>query len=159
MSMTRVLFADDHLRAPPTTDFIRARIAEEYPGLPKAEKNRLVSEHKKHLQTTSKAVEVLKDGGYDVRAVGIYDDAIKVASTESFDIAIIDLGWYLEEMLPPADRAAAEWKICDALETADRMSSHRPTARIAYSSRFDDRSDLALRAARSHITASVQGEE
>jgi hypothetical protein len=85
---------------------------------------------------------------HDVTVARTHKEAMRLAQTERFDVAIIDLGWYADPAVSEADRPAAGWKIANAIEESDQKHPQlRPTAQIIYSARFDTQPQLAERAA------------
>jgi CheY-like chemotaxis protein len=86
--------------------------------------------------------------GHDVTVARTHQEALRLAQTERFDVAIIDLGWYGDPAVGQADRPVAGWKIANAVEESDQKHPQlRPTAQIIYSARFDTQPQLAERAA------------
>jgi len=84
----------------------------------------------------------------DVTVARRLADALSLVESGTFDVAIIDLGWYWDPSVPEVDRPTAGWKIATALDEADRRCPERPpTAQIIYSARFDSEPQLAERAA------------
>lgn len=137
----RVLFADDQI---PDDDIPDGKIFETI---------------KKKFQLTdqddgfARAFEVMRHAkravseGNDVVVARNFEEAMSLAKTQSFDAAIIDLGWYADESV--ADPATAGWKIGDALAEADHEHPDRPpTAQIVYSARFTDSPQLGEIAAK-----------
>ena len=102
MALLKILFADDHIQQYLSDQYIRDRIEEQSPGLSRDERSRLMMEHKAYLQVLPRAVEALKDDGYEVIPVYSYREAMREATNTRFDIAIVDMGWYLDKELPPA---------------------------------------------------------
>lgn len=85
----------------------------------------------------------------EVTVARTLEEALSVARTQDFDVAIIDLGWFADPAVGEADRATAGWKIANTLDEADRQHPDRPpTAQIIYSARFDTQPQLGEMAAR-----------
>jgi len=73
-----------------------------------------------------------------VVAVAKFDGAIKLAQSEAFDIAVVDLGWYTDTTLKKHTKdeeeiAVAGWKILSSIEV-----KNPDTVRILYSKRTDE---------------------
>jgi CheY-like chemotaxis protein len=92
-------------------------------------------------------VQALRDSGYRVTTARMYDDAVKEISSGCFDLAIIDLGWYMDCSLAEKDRPAAGWQLCQQLDDKDERSGRR-TPQILFSSRFPTEPELSREAAR-----------
>jgi CheY-like chemotaxis protein len=92
-------------------------------------------------------VQALRDSGYRVTAVRTYNDARKEISRGDFDLAIIDLGWYMDDSIPEQDRPAAGWSLCEQLDAKDERTGKK-TPQILFSSRFPSEPELSREAAR-----------
>jgi hypothetical protein len=135
----RVLFADDQL---PDADIPDERVFEvmsqRFPDDP---------DFVRAFQVMRKAYQAVSEDN-DVVMANRYSEAIELARTQAFDVAIIDLGWFADPSLREIDRPTAGWKIADALDDADERHPQLPeTAKIIYSARFDTEPQLAERAA------------
>lgn len=92
-------------------------------------------------------VQGLRDSGYRLTVARTYDDATKEISDGDFDLAIIDLGWYMDFSLPEAERPAAGWSLCQQLDDkAEQRGTRIP--QILFSSRFPTEPELSREAAR-----------
>ena len=82
------------------------------------------------------ARKALKEMAHEVIAVATFDEAIQLAQNESFDIAVVDLGWFtdlsLKNKMTTEDIAFAGWPILDLIQTKNPN-----TIRILYSNRTD----------------------
>ncbi|MBA3572164.1 MAG: hypothetical protein H0W34_09370 [Pyrinomonadaceae bacterium] len=92
-------------------------------------------------------VQGLRDSGYRVTVAHTYADAVKEISRGEFDLAIIDLGWFMDFSIPEKERPAAGWSLCQHLDEKDERSGKR-TPQILFSSRFPDEPELSREAAR-----------
>ena len=92
-------------------------------------------------------VQALRDHSYHVSTARTYKDALRQIDESDFDLAIIDLGWFIDLELTEADRPAAGWLICDHLDEKD-SSGGRATPQIVFSSRFLKTPELSREAAR-----------
>ncbi len=83
------------------------------------------------------ARKALKEMAHEVVAVATFDDAIKLAQNETFDIAVVDLGWFtdasLRNQVSEEDAASAGWRILDLIK-----AKNPDTVRILYSARTDE---------------------
>jgi CheY-like chemotaxis protein len=83
------------------------------------------------------ARKALKEMAHEVVAVATFDDAIKSAQNEAFDIAVVDLGWFtdasLRNQVSEEDAASAGWRILDLIK-----AKNPATVRILYSARTDE---------------------
>ena len=84
---------------------------------------------------------------YDVTTARTHAEAKSKANAGDFDLAIIDLGWYMDFDLPEADRPEAGWALCDLIEKRDQATG-KTTPKIMFSSRFPEKPKLSLKAAR-----------
>jgi DNA-binding NarL/FixJ family response regulator len=89
----------------------------------------------------------LKDTGYQIITAREYNEAIEKIEKTEYDIAIIDLGWYMDFSLPENERPSAGWKLCDKLDEIDKKKG-RKTPQILFSSRFPTMPELSFEAAR-----------
>lgn len=92
-------------------------------------------------------VQSLRDVGYHVTPARFHSDARRIINENEFDLAIIDLGWYMDDSLPETTRPAAGWSLCEELDEKDERS-HRRTPQIIFSSRFPTEPELSREAAR-----------
>ncbi len=136
--MLKVLFADDHLKQQLSDSYIRGRIKEVYPHLNEHKVKELMSKHREYLAVMPRALAALKDDGYEVICADSYQEAMTLAASTTVDIAIVDMGWFLDKDLPPNERDSAGWHICDAIRKADTTAMRKSTPRIVYSNRFAD---------------------
>jgi CheY-like chemotaxis protein len=102
----------------------------------------------KQCMFMGKIVESLRDHGHSVTAARTFQDAQKQISDREFDLAIIDLGWFMDSALPKKDRPAAGWDLCKQLDAKDQQSGKR-TPQIVFSSRFPKEPELSEEAAKS----------
>jgi response regulator RpfG family c-di-GMP phosphodiesterase len=83
------------------------------------------------------ARKALKDMAHDVIAVSTFDEAMKHAQNEIFDIAVVDLGWFtdndLKGRMSDENMGSLGWKILDLIQ-----AKNPNTVRILYSARTDD---------------------
>ena len=132
--MARILFADDQI---PESDIPDSRIS---------------SHEGREMR---KAVQKLKDAGYHVDVARTLKEAIDQVKKTHYDIAIIDLGWYLDESIPRSERPAAGWKICEAVTEANEAifaskptkQRMKPTFQIMHSQRFMGDATITMQAA------------
>ena len=148
--MLKVLFADDHIpdmnvpESELTAHYLRV-IQErfhEWPYTDAAFRDRAIRGYPAMLQ----AFKGLKSDNFDVVCANTLDDARKLAQTDKFDIAIVDLGWFLDPAVSSAERESAGWGIVDDIGKADRQTG-RETACIIYSSRLLDDPRIVAQAA------------
>jgi CheY-like chemotaxis protein len=83
------------------------------------------------------ARKALKEMAHEVIAVSTFDEAMKQAQDETFDIAVVDLGWYtdatLKGKMSDEDTASAGWRILELIR-----AKNPDTVRILYSARTDE---------------------
>jgi len=83
------------------------------------------------------ARKALKEMAHWVEAVATFDAAMGYARNETFDIAVVDLGWFTDksasEKMGAEDVASAGWRILEAIHT-----KNPDTVRILYSQRTDE---------------------
>jgi hypothetical protein len=91
-------------------------------------------------------IQSLRDSGYKVTTARKYSNAIKVIESSSFDLAIIDLGWYMDTSLPEKDRPSAGWMLCEEIDEKD-VQRGKNTPQILFSSRFPKEPELSRIAA------------
>lgn len=94
-----------------------------------------------------KIVKALRDSGYLVTTARKYGDAAKEISRGEFDLAIIDLGWYMDYSIPEEKRPSAGWPLCQQLDDKDQRTG-KQTPQILFSSRFPKEPELSQMAAR-----------
>jgi CheY-like chemotaxis protein len=94
-----------------------------------------------------KIVQALRDSGYRVTVARTHGDAAKEISRGEFELAIIDLGWYMDFSIPEKERPAFGWQLCQQLDDKDQRTGRR-TPQILFSSRFPKEPELSLQAAR-----------
>jgi hypothetical protein len=136
----RVLFVDDQIPEDEIPeDQIFDRVKKQYP--------RGSSGFIRAFEVMRRARQAVSED-HDVTVARSHKEAMRLAQTERFDVAIIDLGWYADPAVREADRPVAGWKIANAIEESDQKHPElRPTAQIIYSARFDTQPQLAERAA------------
>jgi hypothetical protein len=100
----------------------------------------------KQCQFMREIVKGLRDSGYQVTAASTYRDAEKEISEGEFDLAIIDLGWYMDFSLREDERGSAGWSLCDLLDDKDKRTG-KLTPQILFSSRFPKEPELSQKAA------------
>jgi hypothetical protein len=145
MPRLKVLFADDHI----PDDKIPTSSIEELVHVQRPDLN---DADVRACRPMRNSVEKLKDAdGFDVTIANRYADALRLAQGDRFDIAIIDLGWFLDDALPDGDRASAGWKIAEAVQAAVADGRAAPTAQILYSNRLAEDRSIADRAARQNM--------
>lgn len=93
------------------------------------------------------AVQKLEGAGYEVTVARKYQEALNLVKKSEFDIAIVDLRWDGDESLDRRASDKAGWKICEAINEADKACNRR-TMQLVYSSRFDKEPEIAADAAR-----------
>lgn len=138
----RILIADDQL---PDDDLsekeFRQRFFSQYP------KNAHNQGFLKQCMFMRTIVQALRDAGYRVTTARVHSDAKAKIRNSAFDLAIIDLGWFMDASLNEADRPAAGWALCDELDDEDKRLG-RKTPQILFSSRFPSEPELSREAAR-----------
>jgi hypothetical protein len=82
-----------------------------------------------------------------VRVHGACGEAIKLISEGTFDLAIIDLGWYMDSSVPVNERPCAGWSLCEKLDEK-AASAATCVPQILFSSRFPTHPELSRDAAR-----------
>jgi len=92
-------------------------------------------------------VQALADRGYVVLTARTHRDALLLIDKADFDLAIIDLGWFMDPKLTETAKPAAGWSICDHLDEKDSKRG-KATPQIMVSSRFFKSPDLSREAAR-----------
>jgi hypothetical protein len=92
-------------------------------------------------------IQSLRDFGYHVTPARTFATAEKEITKTSFDLAIIDLGWYMDATIPQTERATAGWALCNKLDDID-VKKGRRTPQILFSSRFPDQPELSREAAK-----------
>ena len=92
-------------------------------------------------------VQGLQDSGYRVTVARTHSDAKDEISRGEFDLAIIDLGWYMDFSIPEGKRPAAGWSLCQQIDEKDEANG-KLTPQIIFSSRFPDEPELSREAAR-----------
>lgn len=95
-------------------------------------------------------VENIRDLGYNVTTANEYTTAIKLIENNLYDLAIVDLGWYIDTSIEKSKRAYAGWTICDKIDYVDKHNK-RLTPKFMFSSRFPSRPELSYKAAQKHI--------
>jgi hypothetical protein len=96
-----------------------------------------------------KIVQDLRKSGYLVTAARTIREAKKEISRSDFDLAIVDLGWYMDASVPAHEKdAAAGWSLCESIDRKDQAAGRR-TPQIVFSSHFAEDPKLSLRAATS----------
>lgn len=140
--MLRVLFADDHLpdegvQGPDIESHYRAVIQERFADETDGFRERAV----RGYPVLRDALEHLRLDGYDVAPANTLAHTLKLASKEQFDVAIIDLGWFMQRELDYNLRQFGGWQIVDEIERSDAKTGH-VTRKILYSSRLNERAEL-----------------
>ncbi len=92
-------------------------------------------------------VQALRDYGYRVTAARTFSEAAKQIADSTFDLAIVDLGWYMDASLPQSERPAAGWSLCERLDEKAE-SSGTTIPQIVFSSRFPTEPELSREAAK-----------
>ena len=138
MSQIKVLYADDHF-----PDF----------DLPTDDKQALVVVRAHHHRRYSDSdmpkflsyhryceglCRTLRDANFDVEAVSHYDKAIEIVKNHHFDIAIVDLGWFNDDLFRGSNPGSAGWDICNAIDECNKRQGDKPTLHIALSERFNN---------------------
>lgn len=140
--MLRILFADDQI---PPEDLT----GEEY-------REQLVQQFGRKQQTlhfadqcrfVAEVIGALRDAGYLVTEARTFGEARRLAQESEFDLAIIDLGWFLDPQLGSKEQPAAGWSLCQFIDDRDALYG-RHTPQIIFSSRFPTEPDLSREAAR-----------
>jgi hypothetical protein len=81
-----------------------------------------------------------------------FDDALESIEKESFDVAIIDPGWWGDFTRPQATKMVDGWLLVGAIQKQDEEHpERRSTAQIIYSSQFKKDPLIAERAAKEHV--------
>lgn len=148
--MLRILFVDDHIPDNNIPDGelvthyldILQKNFHDYPYTEAAFRDRAVRGYPAMRQ----ALKGLKSDNFDVVCENTFKDGMKRARTQKFDIAIVDLGWYLDPAVDSSERESAGWKIINEIFNADRVSG-RTTACILYSNRLVDDRGIVSKAA------------
>lgn len=142
MRTLKIFIADDQIPPADVTEAeFRAQTLKKYGD---TAKNRLFLDQCTFM---GRVVQELRDLGYNLTTARTHADAKAVANTGDFDLAIIDLGWYMDFSLPQADRPAAGWTLCQAIEERDQKAG-TTTPQIVFSSRFPTNPELSREAAR-----------
>lgn len=142
MQTLRILVADDQL--PPddvSEQAFRESIIVKYGDTPQS--RRFVEQ----CVFMGGIVKSLRDVGYHITTARFHSDARRVIKENEFDLAIIDLGWFMDDGLPETARPAAGWSLCEALDEKDQQGQRR-TPQIIFSSRFPTEPELSREAAR-----------
>lgn len=83
------------------------------------------------------ARKALKEMAHEVAAVATFDEALRLAQNETFDIAVVDLGWFTDpsfkDKTKEEDAASAGWRILELIK-----EKNPDTVRILYSARTDE---------------------
>ena len=140
MAILRIFIADDQIPPSdvPEEEFRKSLIAK-YGDT----ENRAFLEQ---CQFMREIVQDLRDRGYQVTVARKYRDAEKEISRGEFDLAIIDLGWYMDSSLRQDEMGSAGWSLCKRLDEKDAQSGKR-TPQIIFSTRFPKHPELSLMAA------------
>jgi hypothetical protein len=138
--MLRVLIADDQIPEESVSDSEVLVWARE--NYPKAHNGFINA-----FAVMRQAVNTLRDG-YDVKVARRYREALSLIKEETFDVAIVDLGWAGDADVPRNLERTAGWQLIDAIKTEEAQHPERPpTAQIMYSSRFETDPGLGQEAA------------
>lgn len=142
MSALRILIADDQI--PPSNipeNEFRINFFRQYGD---NAQNRAFMEQCKFM---GEIVQALRDSGYRVTTARTYEQACTKISEDEFDLAIVDLGWYMDFSVPEDKRPSAGWELCQQLDDkAARNNTQIP--QIVFSSRFPTHPELSRDAAR-----------
>ncbi len=142
MTSLRIFIADDQLPPPGISNArFKEQILEKYGDKPE---NRAFADQCLFM---ARIVEILRDSGYQVSTANNFSEARKLAEDSNFDLAIIDLGWYMDPTLPGKERPSAGWSLCDKIDEIDSIKG-KTTPQILFSSRFPDEPHLSKEAAR-----------
>lgn len=141
MLRLKVLFADDHipdfdlpLDDRQAIDVVRKH----HPGCSDPE----LVEWLRYHRHCKGMIRILKDAAYHVTTANHFNEAIETVKNQHFDIAIVDLGWYNDNLFPDGgDRESAGWDICTAIDNSDKKRGDRPTLQIIASDRFKNEKD------------------
>src|SRR5690349_15121232 len=126
MARLKILFADDQIPDETIPDAeIKESLKAQHPHWSPGFINAFVA--------MRQSVKTLRGAGYEVIVARTYKEALKLAKRSHFDIAIVDLGWFADESLPPNQKEYGGWDICDAIDEADESSPAEPTLQIIYS--------------------------
>jgi hypothetical protein len=142
--MLRVLMADDQI---PDKDIPDNQVVAEY-------RRRYPGKNNEGFVAAfgimRKLVHTMSDG-FSVDVANHHSDALNLVQMKHFDVAIIDLGWWVDrESLDSA--MTAGWAIIDAIQRNDmEHPERRPTALIIYSARFETNADISEKAAQRGI--------
>jgi hypothetical protein len=142
MATLRILIADDQI--PPaelTEQEFRDQFFRQYGN---SEQNRKFIDQCAFM---GQVVQALRDSGYRLTTARTFDEATKHISGGDFDLAIVDLGWYMDFTVPEHERPSAGWSLCEKL---DQKATERGTRipQILFSSRFPTHPELSRDAAR-----------
>lgn len=135
MSELKVLFADDHIpdfELPPDDKQAIDVVRKHHPGCSASDLADWLKFHK-HCKGM---IQILKDAAYQVTTVNHFNEAIKKVKNDHFDIAIVDLGWYNDDLFPGGDRGSAGWDICKEIDNRYKKRGGKPTLQIIASDRF-----------------------
>jgi CheY-like chemotaxis protein len=140
--MLRVLIADDQIPDDDVPDGdVLTWAQQQYPDFGRGFQEACV--------VMRRAVNTLRDG-CSVTVARRFADALELIRRETFDLAIIDLGWAGDRSVP--NERTAGWKLVDVIKAEDRKHPERPpTDQIIYSSRFEVQPDLGQEAANKGI--------
>ncbi len=142
MTSLRIFIADDQIPSPGISNTkFKEQILEKFGDKPK------VHEFIDQCLFMVQIVEILRDSGYQVTTANKFSEAKKLAEDSNFDLAIIDLGWYMDPTLPEKERPSAGWSLCDKIDEIDAING-KTTPQILFSSRFPTVPQLSREAAR-----------
>jgi hypothetical protein len=141
MSQIEVLYADDHFPDfdLPTDDKQALDVvrAHHHPRYPDSDMPKFLAYHRycKAVETT------LKEANFNVTPVSHYDEAIQKVRNHHFGIAIVDLGWFNDDLFAGRNPGSAGWDICNAIDENNKRRGDKPTLHIALSERFNNEKD------------------
>lgn len=142
MTTLRILIADDQI--PPaelTEQEFRDQFFRQYGD---SEHNRKFIEQCAFMR---QVVQALRDSGYRLITARTFNEATRHISDGDFDLAIVDLGWYMDFTIPEDERPSAGWSLCEKLDArATKRGTRVP--QILFSSRFPTHPELSRDAAR-----------
>ncbi len=142
MAALRILIADDQI--PPkgiTEQEFRKRFFHQYGD---NDQNRRFIDQCSFM---GQIIQALSDSGYNLTTARTYKEALKQISESEFDLAIIDLGWYMDFAIPEIKRPSAGWSLCEKLDDKAAKGGAR-IPQILFSSRFPTHPELSRDAAR-----------
>jgi hypothetical protein len=88
-----------------------------------------------------KLINLLRARGYNVDCANTPDKVIDLVKTETYNVVVLDLGWYAIDNMPKDDKMILGWELADEIQ---RNSSARI---LMFSNRFYEDQELARTAA------------